>query len=155
MLQEINQWLKQHSMQVLPKSAMGKAIGYMLGQWSKLEAYTRGGRLEIDKAGAWLKEQEDLPLPATHFLLTITLPAELRRLAYQQQRLIYSILMRSGACARMKLARDPKFVGGKIAMLAVLQTWTWDLCYHSYVHFIVPGGGVSQEGKRWLTAQRD
>ncbi|NUO82317.1 IS66 family transposase [candidate division KSB1 bacterium] len=47
-LQEIKSWLHQHSMQVLPKSAMGKAIGYMLGQWSKLEAYTRDGRLEID-----------------------------------------------------------------------------------------------------------
>jgi hypothetical protein len=84
----------------------------------------------------------------------MTLPSELRRLAYQHQKLIYGMFMRCGAQALQKLARDPRFIGGKIAILAMLQTWRRDMLFHPHVHFIVPGGGLSRDGQKWLPAQR-
>jgi hypothetical protein len=88
-------------------------------------------------------------------LITVTLPASLRQLARRNQKLVYDLLMRCAAQAIQKLARDPKFVGGEIGLIGVLQTWACDLHYHPHVHFIVTGGGVQEEGKTWLPLQRD
>jgi hypothetical protein len=101
----------------------------------------------------WLAQQQDLLLPVPYFLVTFTLPAQLRSLARQQQRHIYSLLFRSSATALQQLAADPRFLGGQIGMVGVLQTWTRDLRYHPHIHYLVPAGALAPEGLRWLAAK--
>jgi len=108
-----------------------------------------------DDATRWLAAQNALLLPVPYFLVTTTLPKELRPVARRNQKLIYGLLLRTTAEAIQKLARDPEWVGGEIGLLGVPQTWKRDMGYHVHTHFIVPGGGVSEDGKRWLPAQRD
>jgi transposase-like zinc-binding protein len=80
-----------------------------------------------DDATTWLARQQELLLPAIHFLVTFTLPDPLRPLARSHQKLIYNLLFRTSAAALQKLARDPRFVGGQLGLVGVLQTWTRDL----------------------------
>ncbi|MFB3078410.1 MAG: transposase, partial [Lysobacterales bacterium] len=108
-----------------------------------------------DDATRWLAVQTALLLPVQYFMVTSTLPKELRRVARSNQKLIYGLLLRTTAEAIQKLARDPKWVGGEIGLLGVPQTWTRDMRYHVHTHFIVPGGGISPDGKHWLPVQRD
>jgi hypothetical protein len=102
----------------------------------------------------WLEVQQGLLLPVPYFLLTFTLPAELRQIASSNQKLIYNLLFRASAQATQKLARDPRFVGGQIGMIGVLHTWTRDLFYLPHVHYLVPGGGVGIDGRSWLPARK-
>jgi len=108
-----------------------------------------------DDATKWLTAQSALLLPVPYFLVTSTLPAELRPVARSNQKLIYGLLLCKTAEAIQKLARDPEWVGGDIGLMGVLQTWQRNMKYHVHAHFIVPGGGLSFDGKRWLPAQRD
>jgi hypothetical protein len=103
-------------------------------------------------AQQWLARQQALLLPAPYFLLTFTLPASLRRLARQNQKLIYNLLFRTAATATQKLAHDPRFVGGQIGMVGILHTWARDLSYHPHVHFLVPAGGLDRNTNCWRSA---
>jgi hypothetical protein len=103
-------------------------------------------------ATTWLARQQDRLLPVPHFLLTFTLPDPLRQLARSHQKLIYNLLFRTSATALQKLARDPRFVGGQLGLVGVLQTWTRDLHFHPHIHYLVPAGGLSAEG-HWLPAK--
>ena len=107
-----------------------------------------------EQANEWLQAQQSLLLPTHHFLVTFTLPAELRSLARSNQRTIYNLLFRAASQALLQLAQDPRFCGGLIGMVGVLHTWTRTLLYHPHVHFIVTGGGWSQD-RRWLAARKD
>jgi Putative transposase/Transposase zinc-binding domain len=107
-----------------------------------------------EQATEWLQAQQNLLLPTHYFLVTFTLPAELRRLARTHQRTIYNLLFRAASQALLKLAQDPRFCGGLIGMVGVLHTWTRTLLYHPHVHFIVTGGGLSPN-RRWLAARKD
>ena len=107
------------------------------------------------QAQAWLAQQQTFLLPVPYFLLTFTLPAELRQLARQQQRLFYDLLFRASAAATQQLARDPRFLGGQIGMLGVLHTWRRDLRYHPHVHYLVPAGGLADEDHTWRPARRN
>ncbi len=102
-----------------------------------------------DKADEWLKMQSALLLPVTYFMLTITLPDTLNAVARSNQAFIYSLFFQTAAAALQKLARDPKFVGGQLGFFGVLQTWARDLAYHPHLHFIVAGGGLSDDGNTW------
>jgi hypothetical protein len=97
-------------------------------------------------AQTWLEKQQDLLLPLPYFLVTFTLPPALRDLARSHQRQLYSLLFRASAAALQQLARDPRFVGGQIGMVGVLQTWTRDLRFHPHVHSLVPAIGVTATG---------
>jgi hypothetical protein len=108
-----------------------------------------------DDATKWLAAQNALLLPVGYFMVTSTLPEELRLVARSNQKLVYGILLRTTAEAIQKLARDPEWVGGEIGLLGVPQTWKRDMGYHLHAHFIVPGGGISDDGKSWLSAQRN
>lgn len=101
---------------------------------------------------AWLKRQRDWLLPVPYFLVTFTLPETLRRLARSHQKLMYDLLFRCSAAALQELAQDPRFVGGQVGMIGVLQTWARDLSYHPHVHYLVPGGGVT-ETEQWQQAR--
>jgi len=111
-------------------------------------------KCQNDQANAWLENQRDLLLPVNYFMLTFTLPEELRSLARSHQQTIYNILFRASAAALLELSSDPRFVGGKIGMVGVLHTWTRDLFYHPHTHYIATGGGLSDDG-RWLASRPD
>lgn len=105
------------------------------------------------QADAWLEAQQAHLLPVPHYLLTFTLPAELRPLAFRHQKLVYGALMRCAAAALLKLTADPRWLGATPTILAVLHTWTRALLYHPHVHLLVSAGGLSADGQRWLAAK--
>jgi hypothetical protein len=105
-----------------------------------------------DKAQAWLAAQQALLLPVPYFLITFTLPEELRQVTYRHQQAVYNLLFRSAAEALQALAADPRFVGGQIGLIGVLHTWTRALAFHPHVHFLVPGGALDFVNERWLHA---
>ena len=107
-----------------------------------------------DQATQWLEEQKPLLLPVVHFLVTFTLPEELRKLARANQKLIYNTLFRASSEALQKLAQDERFVGGRLGMVGVLHTWTRALIYHPHVHYIVTGGGLNHSG-HWRSSRDD
>lgn len=110
-------------------------------------------RCQHEATQAWLEKQWEMLLPVPYFLLTFTLPEGLRDLARRRQKLIYRLLLRTSAAATQELARDGRFIGGQIGLIGVLQTWTRDLAYHPHVHYLVPGGGWSPDGQRWLPSR--
>ena len=105
-------------------------------------------KCQQDKAQRWLEGQQDLLLPVVYFLLTFTLPEELRPVARSHQRLVYGLLFRVSAEAIQQLGQDERWVGGQMGMLGVLHTWGRNLAYHPHVHYLVPGGGLGADG-RW------
>jgi hypothetical protein len=109
-------------------------------------------KCQNDKAQQWLEKLQDLLPPTFYFMLTFTLPEELRRLARSHQRLFYDLLFRASAAASQFLAQDPRFVGGQLGMIGLLHTWTRSLVYHPHVHYLVPGGGLADDGQ-WLPAR--
>jgi len=106
-----------------------------------------------DQAQTWLAKQQDLLLPVPYFLVTFTLPAELRTVARQHPRRLYGLLFRSSARALQQLAADQRFLGGQIGMVGVLQTWTRDLRYHPHIHYLVPAGAFASTEGRWVQAK--
>jgi hypothetical protein len=108
-----------------------------------------------DAAEQWLAAQQELLLPVPYFLVTFTLPGALRALAFQHQALVYDLLFRASAAALQQLAQDPRFLGGQLGLLGVLQTWTRDLRYHPHIHYLVPGGGLGADGRSWKSARAE
>jgi hypothetical protein len=100
-----------------------------------------------DATQDWLHSHQDLLLPLPHFLLTFTIPSELRDTAYRHQRQFYALFFRASASALQHLAADPRFVGGQLGLLGVLQTWTRDLRYHPHIHYLVPAIGLRADGQ--------
>jgi hypothetical protein len=91
-------------------------------------------------------------LPVPYFHVTVTVPQELRAAIRQHQRDGYGSLMKAAADGITELARDPRWVGGTVGVLAVLHTWTQQLIYHPHVHCLVTGGGLSADGATWHPA---
>jgi len=108
-----------------------------------------------DKTQRWIDKQHHLLLLTHYFLVTFTLPCELRPVARSNQKVIYDLLFKSSATALQKLAKDPRFVGGDIGMMGALHTWRRDMRYHPHIHFIVPGGGLSPDRSLWLPSKAD
>jgi len=108
-----------------------------------------------DKTQRWIEKQHKRLLPTHYFLLTFTLPSELRPIARSNQKVVYDLLFKSSAAALQKLAKDPRFVGGDIGMMGGLHTWQRDMRFHPHVHFIVPGGGLSPDRSQWLPANTE
>lgn len=100
----------------------------------------------------WLNARAQELLPVPYFHLVFTIPKGLHKLVRTHQEPLLSALMRAASYALSKLALDPRYVGGKIGILAVLHTWTRAMIYHPHVHCLVPGGGVSADGQ-WLPAR--
>lgn len=110
-------------------------------------------KCQNDAGQQWLAKQQALLLPVPYFMVTFTLPEGLRALARSWQRQVYDLLFQTSAAALQALAADPRFVGGQIGFLGVLQTWTRDLTYHPHIHYLAPGGGLSADGQSWLRAR--
>jgi hypothetical protein len=106
-------------------------------------------------ATEWLDRQRRKLLPVPYYLVTFTVPAQLRQIIRSHQNDLYPLLLRESAGALRDLARDHKDLGAQIGFLAVLQTWTRDLRYHPHVHCVVPGGGLSPDRRRWISPKRE
>lgn len=100
-----------------------------------------------DRTQRWLNALRRLLLPCPYYLVTFTLPADLRGLARRHQRLVYHALIHEAATSLQILATDPRYVGARLGMIAVLHTWTRAMLYHPHVHILVTGGGL--DGDTW------
>jgi Putative transposase/Transposase zinc-binding domain len=102
----------------------------------------------------WLRDRarEVLPVPYCH--VVFTLPHELAPLALQNPRVVYGILFRAVAESLMEMAADPNRLGGRVGFLAVLHTWTQRLEHHPHIHCVVPAGGLSPCGQRWISPRK-
>ncbi len=103
-----------------------------------------------DDAAAWLAQQRTRLLPVPYFLVTFTVPAELRAPIRAAMKPWYGALLKASAGALQDLAADPKHLGAELGLTAMLQTWTRDLRYHPHVHVLVPGGGLTPNRLRWV-----
>lgn len=108
------------------------------------------------KAKQWLEAQLEKLLPCAYFLITFTVPQELRRFVRSWPRQSYRAMFDAAAATLIELARNPKYLGSsKLGFTGVLHTWGRDLSYHPHIHFIVPGGAVSQDLQSWLPSRVD
>ena len=106
-----------------------------------------------DDAQGWLQQRRQELLAVPYFHVVFTLPKELHEIVRHHQKTMYGVLMKAAAGSLMKLAADPRYVGGRLGILAVLHTWTRILGYHPHVHCLVPAGGVTND-ERWLPARK-
>lgn len=104
-------------------------------------------------AKEWLAEREAELLPVGYFHLVFTLPAPIADIAYQNKRVIYDLLFKAAAEATLTIAADRKHLGARIGITAVLHTWGSAMTHHPHVHMIVPGGGLSDDGSRWVSCR--
>jgi hypothetical protein len=101
----------------------------------------------------WLADREAELLPVPSYHVVFTLPALIADIAYQNKAVIYDILFKAAAETLITIAADPKHLGARIGLTAVLHTWGSALTHHPHVHVIVPGGGISLDGMRWISCR--
>lgn len=103
----------------------------------------------------WLEDQESDLLAVPYFHVVFTLPEAVGPIALQNKRLVYGLLFRAVTETLLTIARDPRHLGAEIGVLAVLHTWGQNLHHHPHVHCVVPGGGVSTDGSRWVPCRKN
>lgn len=101
----------------------------------------------------WMAARAKDLLPVEYFHLVFTLPAEIARIAYWNKRVLYGLLFKASADTVMTLTADPKRLGARVGMTSVLHTWGSALTHHPHIHMIVPGGGLSPDGTKWVTCK--
>jgi Putative transposase/Transposase zinc-binding domain len=105
-------------------------------------------------AKEWLAGREAELLPVPYYHVVFTLPAAIADIAYQNKAVIYGLLFKVSAETMLTIAADPKHLGGRIGITSVLHSWGSALTHHPHVHMIVPGGGISLDGKRWVACRK-
>lgn len=105
-------------------------------------------------SAAWLEQRATELLPVEYFHVVFTLPQSLAPLALQNQRVVYDILFKAASQTLLQIGADPKHLGAQIGFLAVLHTWGQNLHYHPHLHCVIPGGGISADGSRWISCRR-
>src|SRR5215468_1200047 len=98
----------------------------------------------------WLAEREAELLPVPYFHVVYTLPAPIADIAFQNKRVIYDLLFKAAAETTITIGDDPKHLGARLGITAVLHTWGSAMTHHPHVHMIVPGGGLSEDRSRWV-----
>ncbi|PRD40378.1 IS91 family transposase, partial [Phyllobacterium phragmitis] len=101
----------------------------------------------------WMAARIDDLLPVEYFHVVFTLPAEIAQIAYWNKEAVYGLLFRASAETLTTIAADPRHLGARIGMTSVLHSWGSALTHHPHVHFIVPGGGLSPDGTRWIACR--
>ena len=103
----------------------------------------------------WIAAREADLLPVPYFHLVFTLPAPIADIAYQNKVVVYDLLFRVSAETVTTIAADPRHLGGRVGFTSVLHTWGSAMTHHPHVHMIVPGGGLSPNGERWVSCRPD
>jgi len=103
----------------------------------------------------WLAAREADLLPVGYFHVVFTLPVGIAPIAYQNKAVVYDLLFRTAAETLLTIAADPKHLGARIGATAVLHSWGSTMTHHPHVHMIVPGGGISLDGTRWVRCEAD
>ena len=111
-------------------------------------------KCQAGAARAWLAARQAELLPVGYFHVVFTLPARIADIAYQNKRLVYDLLMRASAETTLTIADDPRHLGARIGITSVLHTWGSAMTHHPHVHMIVPGGGLSPDGERWIACRK-
>ena len=101
----------------------------------------------------WLAERQAELLPVPYFHLVFTLPAAIGDIAYQNKAVIYDALFKASSEALLTIAADPKHLGARIGVTAVLHSWGSAMTHHPHVHMIVPGGGLARDGSKWVACK--
>ncbi len=104
-------------------------------------------------ARQWLEDRQAELLPVPYFHVVFTLPAAIGAVAFQNKTAVYDLLFRTAAETLTALAADPKHLGARIGLTAVLHTWGSALTHHPHVHVIAPGGGLSPDAARWIACK--
>ena len=104
-------------------------------------------------ARQWLAEREAELLPVPYYHVVFTLPAAIGAIAFQNKAVVYDLLFKTAAETLTTIAADPKHLGARVGLTAVLHTWGSALTHHPHVHVIVPGGGLSPDGSRWIACK--
>ncbi|HMB02886.1 MAG TPA: transposase zinc-binding domain-containing protein, partial [Isosphaeraceae bacterium] len=106
------------------------------------------------QAGAdWMAARAEDLLEVEYFHVVFTIPHVLEPIALQNPEVVYGLLFRAAAETLIQVAADPKHLGARIGFHAVLHTWGQTLQYHPHVHCVVPGGGLSPDGARWISCR--
>jgi hypothetical protein len=104
-------------------------------------------------AKQWLADREAELLPVPYYHVVFTLPAAIADIAHQNKAVVYDLLFKVSAETMLTIAADPKHLGARIGITSVLHTWGSALTHHPHVHMIVPGGGISPDGQRWVSCR--
>jgi Putative transposase/Transposase zinc-binding domain len=105
------------------------------------------------QARDWMEARQADLLPVPYFHVVFTLPDEIAAIAYHNKAVVYDLLFRASSETMLRIAADPKHLGARIGMTAVLHTWGSAMTHHPHVHMIVPGGGISLDGKQWVSTK--
>ncbi|PIB14945.1 transposase [Limnothrix sp. PR1529] len=104
-------------------------------------------------ARTWLASREADLLPVGYFHVVFTLPAEIADIAFHNKALLYDLLFKTASETTLTIAADPKHLGARIGITAVLHTWGSAMTHHPHIHMIVPGGGIAPDGERWISSR--
>jgi Putative transposase/Transposase zinc-binding domain len=104
-------------------------------------------------ARTWLEARAADLLPVGYFHVVFTLPAEVADIAFHNKAVVYDLLFKAASETMMTIAADPQHLGARIGITAVLHTWGSAMTHHPHVHMIVPGGGISADGQRWIASR--
>ncbi len=103
----------------------------------------------------WIEQRQSELLDVPYFHVVFTVPEEIAAITYQNKEVIYDLLFRTTAETLKKIAADPKHLGAEIGFFAVLHSWGSNLQFHPHLHCVVPGGGLSADGQRWISCRPD
>lgn len=103
----------------------------------------------------WIQDRQSELLSVPYFHVVFTVPEEIAAIALQNKRVVYGILFHATAETLQIIAADPQHLGAEIGFFAVLHTWGQTLVHHPHLHCVVPGGGLSPDGKRWVSCRPD
>ena len=103
----------------------------------------------------WIEDRQAELLDTQYFHVVFTLPEEIAAIAYQNKEAMYNILFRATSETLRTIAADPQHLGAEIGFFAVLHTWGQNLMFHPHLHCVVPGGGISPHGERWIPCRPD
>jgi Putative transposase/Transposase zinc-binding domain len=102
---------------------------------------------------AWVEKRSAEVLPTHYFHVVFSVPEQIASIAYQNKKVVYNILFRATAETLTTIAADPKHLGAEIGFFAVLHSWGQTLQFHPHLHCVVPGGGISPDGSRWISCR--
>lgn len=111
-------------------------------------------KCQSSAAHRWMEARQTELLPVEYFHVVFTLPPLIGDIAYQNKTVIYNILFSAASQTLLKIGMDPKHLGARLGVTAVLHTWGSAMTHHPHLHCIVPGGGVSTQGQRWVSCRK-